>query len=282
MAIEKLGQIALVRKEVHAWRRKGKRVGLVPTMGALHAGHLSLVKEIAKHADKVVVSIFVNPKQFGEGEDFEHYPRDLAGDLKKLEKEGADLAFTPAEEAMYPKGFRTTVSVAKLTRVLCGVSRPGHFDGVTTVVAKLLNQVGPDCAIFGEKDYQQLLVIKQMARDLDLPVEILSAPTVREKDGLALSSRNVYLSEHDRRTAALLPKALKTMSHMALEHKDLRDTEKKGRQFLLSEGFTTVDYVEFRSGKDLSLAERIDGDTRIFAAVHLGKTRLIDNMPVKG
>ena len=187
-----------LRQRVSAWRAAGERIGLAPTMGALHAGHLALVAAAQARCRRTVVSIFVNPRQFGPREDFSTYPRPEAADLEKLAAAAADLVFIPAVAEMYPDGFATTISVGGPSEGLCGAQRPGHFDGVATVVAKLLIQVAPDAAFFGEKDYQQLLVVRRMARDLDLPVEIVGVPTVREADGLALSSRNVYLSAEER------------------------------------------------------------------------------------
>ena len=196
--------VADLRAHVAPWRKAGKSIALVPTMGALHAGHLSLVTLAKSKADRVVVSIFVNPIQFGPREDFNTYPRDEAGDIEKLRAAGADLVFAPNTAEMYPAGFSTKVSIGDLTEDLCGANRPNHFDGVATVVTKLLLQCAPDMAIFGEKDYQQLLVIKHLVRDLNVPVEVLGGDIVREKDGLALSSRNAYLSPAERKTAPLL------------------------------------------------------------------------------
>ena len=193
-----------LREQVAKWRKAGESIALVPTMGALHEGHLSLIALAKAKADRVVVSIFVNPTQFGPREDFKTYPRDEAGDLKKLGAAGVDLVFAPEAAEMYPEGFKTQIKIGDLTEGLCGASRPNHFDGVATVVAKLLMQCGPNVAIFGEKDYQQLLVVKQLVRDLNIPVEIIGAPIVREADGLALSSRNVYLSPEQRKIAPLL------------------------------------------------------------------------------
>src|SRR5512146_326278 len=193
-----------LRAQVAKWRQAGENVALVPTMGALHAGHLSLIAVAKAHAKRIVASIFVNPTQFGPKEDFKRYPRDEAGDLAKLAQAGVDLVFIPNAAEMYPPGFSTKVSLPSLTEDLCGAARPNHFEGVATVVTKLLLQCAPDVAVFGEKDYQQLLVIRRLVRDLNIPVEIVGGPIVREEDGLALSSRNVYLSPEQRKTAPLL------------------------------------------------------------------------------
>src|ERR1700722_5312636 len=205
-----------LRLHVAAWRAAGERVGLVPTMGALHAGHMALVAAARARCQRTVASIFVNPKQFGPREDFSTYPRPESDDLAKLTQAGADLAFIPAVEEIYPEGFATTISVGGPSEGLCGAHRPGHFDGVATVVAKLLIQAAPDAAFFGEKDYQQLMVVRRMTQDLNLPVEIVGVPTVREADGLALSSRNVYLSAEERRLAPDLHRVMReTVSAIA-------------------------------------------------------------------
>lgn len=274
--------VAELRARLEAWRRAGDSIGLVPTMGALHAGHLSLIRKMCAEANRVVVSIFVNPAQFGPNEDYGKYPRQEAEDLEKIGAIGAHLAFIPSVEEMYPEGFDTTVSVPGLSACLCGATRPGHFDGVATVVAKLLLQCRPDAAIFGEKDYQQLLVIRRLVRDLDMPVRILSGPTTREDDGLALSSRNAYLGPRNRKKAAALPETLKDLCARAAEGEDLARLEKAGCKALLEAGFSDVDYLEFRSGKDLAKLKKIGPAARLFAAARIGGTRLIDNMPVEG
>jgi len=281
MAIEVVRTAAELRAKVRAWRGIGLKVGLVPTMGALHDGHLTLVRLAGEKAEKVAASIFVNPRQFGPNEDFSKYPRTEAADLKLLEGAGAALAFLPSVEEMYPKDFATTVAVAALAKPLCGVFRPGHFEGVATVVAKLLIAAEADFAVFGEKDYQQLLVIRRMAKDLSIPTEILSGPTFREPDGLAASSRNAYLKGDERVIARVLPKTLLTLIRQAREGRDLRDLARKGCEVLLRNGFTSVDYLEFRSGTNLSDAPDVQPDTRLFAAAWIGKTRLIDNMKVR-
>jgi pantoate--beta-alanine ligase len=268
-----------LRDRVAAWRKAGERVALVPTMGALHEGHLSLVALAKSKADRTVVSIFVNPIQFGPREDLKSYPRDQAGDLAKLGKAGADLVFTPDTEEMYPQGFSTQVRVGDLTEDLCGAARPNHFDGVATVVAKLLLQCAPDLAIFGEKDYQQLLVIKRLVRDLNIPVEIVGAPIVRDQDGLALSSRNVYLSPSERKTAPLLYQTIAEVAADLAKGRGCDDAVVAARFKLDAAGFR-VDYVAVRDPDTLKPLSGPVKRARVLAAAYLGKTRLIDNMPV--
>ena len=268
-----------LRHSLAPWRKAGERVALVPTMGALHEGHLSLVALAKSKADRVVASIFVNPIQFGPREDFHRYPRDEAGDLAKLEKAGASLVFAPGTAEMYPQGFGTRVSVADLTEDLCGASRPNHFDGVATVVTKLLLQCAPDLAVFGEKDYQQLLVIKRLVSDLNIPVEILGGPIVREKDGLALSSRNAYLSPSERKTAPLLYQTIVAVANDLSKGRGADDAAGAGRFKLEAAGFR-VDYVAVRHPETLKPLSGPVQQARVLAAVHLGRTRLIDNVAV--
>lgn len=272
--------VADLRARVAEWRRQGQKVALVPTMGALHEGHLSLVRAAQKLADRVVVSIFVNPRQFGANEDFGRYPRQEAEDTEKLANVAADLLFAPDVTEMYPEGFATNVSVGGVTEGLCGAARPGHFDGVATVVTKLLLQCLPDVAVFGEKDYQQLLTIKRVARDLDIPVAILGAPTMREADGLAMSSRNAYLSPEERRIAARLPAILRELVAAAERGDELSALCARGIAELKAAGFASVDYLEFRDAETLAPVSRIERPARILVAARLGNTRLIDNMPV--
>ncbi|HYG28078.1 MAG TPA: pantoate--beta-alanine ligase [Caulobacteraceae bacterium] len=270
--------VADLRVQVAAWKKAGLRVAMVPTMGALHEGHLSLVRLAREKADRVVTSIFVNPTQFAPHEDFDAYPRAEARDAGLLDSAGCHVLYAPTAAEMYPDGFATSVSVTGVSEPLDGKARPHHFGGVATVVAKLLNQCGPDLAIFGEKDYQQLLVIRRLVRDLDLPVEIVGAPTARDHDGLALSSRNAYLSAEQRQVASALPRILK---EAATTGSDIEATEKRAADELLAAGFDKVDYVEFRDGEDLTkLSGKAEAGTRIFVAAWLGKTRLIDNMAV--
>jgi len=271
--------VADLRAHVAPWRKAGKSIALVPTMGALHAGHLSLVTLAKSKADRVVVSIFVNPIQFGPREDFNTYPRDEAGDIEKLRAAGADLVFAPNTAEMYPAGFSTKVSIGDLTEDLCGANRPNHFDGVATVVTKLLLQCAPDMAIFGEKDYQQLLVIKHLVRDLDVPVEILGGEIVREKDGLALSSRNAYLSPAERKTAPLLHQTISEVA-AALARGEGADAACVAGRFKLEAAGFRVDYIAVRDPDTLKPLSGPVKHARVLAAAYLGKTRLIDNVPV--
>jgi pantoate--beta-alanine ligase len=268
-----------LRKRVAAWRKAGESVALVPTMGALHEGHLSLVALAKSKADRVVASIFINPIQFGPREDFSTYPRDEASDLKKLGNAGVDLVFAPEAAEMYPEGFKTLIRIGDLTEGLCGAARPNHFDGVATVVAKLLMQCAPDIAIFGEKDYQQLLVVKQLVRDLNIPVEIVGAPIVREADGLALSSRNVYLSPEQRKVAPLLHQTISKVAADLAQGRGCDDAVVAARFKLDAAGFR-VDYVAVRDPDTLKPLSGPVKRARVLAAAYLGKTRLIDNVPV--
>lgn len=279
--METARRIADLRLTLAAWRRAGQRIGLVPTMGALHQGHMALVAAARAACARVVATIFVNPKQFAAGEDLGAYPRREAADLDMLRAAGVDLAFVPAVAEIYPPQFSTLVRVGGLSEGLCGAHRAGHFDGVATVVAKLLIQSLPDIACFGEKDYQQLLVIRRLARDLDIPVAIEGVPTVREPDGLALSSRNAYLSPEERRRASELARVLRAVADN-LEREPgavLRETA-RGAARLAEAGFR-VDYLEVRDAADLApLREVVSTPARVLAAAYLGRTRLIDNMPV--
>jgi pantoate--beta-alanine ligase len=269
-----------LRRGVDALRDDGGRIALVPTMGALHAGHMALVTQALRRAPHVVASIFVNPMQFGVGEDLATYPRREAEDAAMLEAAGCALLWAPEAKEMYPAGFATTVSVAGVSEGLCGAARPGHFDGVATVVAKLLNQVRPDVALFGEKDYQQLAVIRRMAADLDLDVEIVGVPTVREPDGLALSSRNAYLSAAERAAARALPEALEAAATAIAAGRSVAPALQAARARLADAGFDPIDYVELRDSGTLAPVDRLDRPARLLAAARLGRTRLIDNVPV--
>ena len=269
-------------EQLAEWRQQGDHVALVPTMGSLHAGHLSLVTLAREHAERVVVSIFVNPTQFGQGEDFEKYPRTLERDKRRLKNSGADLIFAPDVETMYPFGIEnaTMVSVPHLTANFCGASRPGHFDGVTTVVSRLFAMVQPDAAIFGQKDYQQQLVIRYMAEDMSLPINIITGETVREDDGLAMSSRNSYLSEEER---AVAPKLYETLQFIGKElqngRRNFEDLEDVARQRLGDAGFD-VDYFAIRRALNLEMPDRDCDDLVVLTAAKLGGARLIDNIIV--
>jgi pantoate--beta-alanine ligase len=272
--------VAEVRAEVAAWRRAGLHVGLVPTMGALHEGHLSLVRAAKERCDVVVATLFVNPRQFAPHEDFERYPRDEAGDARLLAGAGCDLLYAPERAAMYPEGFATNVIVSDVSTPLEGEFRPHFFGGVATVVTKLLLQALPDAAFFGEKDYQQLQVIKRMTRDLDIPVEIVGCPTVREHDGLAMSSRNAYLSADERRIAARLNHVLHDAIKAVRAGESTAEAEAEAARHLTAAGFTDVDYVAIRDAETLAPIADLKRPARILAAAWLGKTRLIDNMAV--
>jgi pantoate--beta-alanine ligase len=268
-----------LRAEIAKWREAGETVALVPTMGALHAGHLSLIGIAKSHATRIVASIFVNPAQFGPKEDFKRYPRDEAGDLAKLAQAGVNLVYIPDTAEMYPEGFATKVSLPSLTEDLCGAARPNHFEGVATVVTKLLLQCAPDVAVFGEKDYQQLLVIKQLVSDLNIPVQIIPGPIVREEDGLALSSRNGYLSLAERKTAPILHQVLSEAAAALADGEGCDAATSAGRFKLEGKGFR-VDYVAVRDSETLApLFRPIKGPARVMGAAYLGTTRLIDNVP---
>jgi pantoate--beta-alanine ligase len=273
--------VADLRVRVAAWRKDGNTVALVPTMGALHQGHLELVRAAAGSCDRVVVSLFVNPTQFGPSEDYRTYPRDEATDSAMVAGAGASLLYAPTVEEMYPDGFATAVTVSGLTEGLCGAHRPGHFQGVATVVAKLLTQCAPDRAFFGEKDYQQLLVIKRLVRDLDLPVDIVGVPTVREDDGLAMSSRNAYLDPGQRAIAGKLNAILADAAARAAAGAEVAAAEAHARAELEATGFDSIDYVEIRDAETLEPVSRVTRPARILAAVRLGRARLIDNLPIQ-
>jgi pantoate--beta-alanine ligase len=273
----KIEEPAELRAECDRQRSEGRRVGLVPTMGYLHEGHLSLVRRARRESDFVVVTIFVNPTQFGPDEDLDRYPSDVAGDVAKLEAEGADCVFLPSREAIYPDGFRSHVMVEGLTDGLCGASRPGHFQGVCTVVTKLFNMVGPCVAVFGEKDYQQLQVLRRMALDLNQPVEVVGSPIVREPDGLAMSSRNAYLDPGQRRSATCLYRALQAVKERG--ELSVQGAMEVARGIIEAEPQTRVGYIEVRDAADLTPVEVVGrGEAVMALAVFVGQTRLIDNM----
>jgi pantoate--beta-alanine ligase len=282
--MQTVNRVPELRAAVDSLRAAGE-VALVPTMGALHEGHLTLVREAKQRAPAVVVSIFVNPAQFGPNEDLAAYPRQLAEDSRMLAAEGVDLLWAPAVEDVYPQGFATAVSVAGLSEGLCGASRPGHFDGVATVVAKLFNAVQPDLALFGEKDWQQLAVIRRMARDLDLARpfadRILGVPTVREGDGLAMSSRNRYLSPEDRARAAALPGLMRETIARIVGGGEIGESLGRLERELVAAGFVSVDYAELADAGSLQPVTVLgNAPVRLFVAARIGGTRLIDNMAV--
>ncbi|WP_395447096.1 pantoate--beta-alanine ligase [Aminobacter sp. UC22_36] len=271
--------IAALRAQVRAWRAEGLKVALVPTMGALHDGHVSLMRAALKRADRCVVSIFVNPRQFAPTEDLDQYPRQLALDLDRLEKAGVHLAFTPGVDEVYPQGFATSISVGGPSAGLETAFRPAFFDGVATVVGKLFIQAAPDLAVFGEKDYQQLCVVKKLCRDLDLAVEVLGSPTIRDAEGLAMSSRNAYLSATELAVAQQLNKVVRKAASALQSGADEQATMTAARQQILNAGFDVVDYVEARQSDTLAPWQR-DRDGRVLVAARLGKTRLIDNVEI--
>lgn len=270
-----------LRTVVREWRRQGLSVAMVPTMGALHDGHVSLTRIALERADRCVVSIFVNPTQFAPTEDLDKYPRQLAADLDRLAEAGVQLAFTPTAAEMYPHGFDVKVVIGGPSAGLETDFRPTFFEGVATVVAKLFLQTLPDCAVFGEKDYQQLCVVKKLCRDLDIPIEIIGAPTVRDADGLAVSSRNAYLSPTELAVARQLNKILRHAAQSLQSGASEQETLEKARQKILAAGFGAVDYVEARESDTLAPWQR-DRDGRILVAARLGATRLIDNVEIVG
>lgn len=279
--MQTIRQLESLKSHVAALRRGGGSIALVPTMGALHAGHMALVAQAKLIADHVIVSIFVNPTQFGPNEDLDRYPRQEAADAALLAEAGVSGLWLPSVATIYPVGYATTVSVAGLGEGLCGAARPGHFDGVATIVAKLLSQVRPDIALFGEKDWQQLAIIRRMVRDLDLGIEIGGVAIVRDDDGLALSSRNAYLSDADRSAALALPRMLNATAAAIEGGADISAQLAAGRDALLAAGFAAVDYVALVDADALTPLDQLDRDARLLAAARIGGTRLIDNVPVR-
>ena len=272
--------VAALGRALAPFRAAGEAIALVPTMGAIHDGHIALVRAAASRASRVVASLFVNPTQFTAGEDLDSYPGDEAEDIRLLAAAGVELLFAPAADEMYPPGFATTVSVSGLTEHLCGAHRPGHFEGVATVVTKLLIQFRPDFACFGEKDYQQLMVVRRLVRDLDLAVEIVAVPTVRAPDGLALSSRNAYLSDAQRLIAPALYRTLREVAESCADGEDAAAKIERATAALLDAGFDAVDYVALCDAETLAPVARVVCPARLLAAVRLGTTRLIDNVAV--
>lgn len=279
-AMQTIRSLAELRAAMMVLRHDHGSVAFVPTMGALHEGHLTLVREARRKADHVVASIFVNPKQFGPNEDLAAYPRREAEDAVKLASEGVALLWLPDVATMYPAGYATRISVGGLDAVLCGAARPGHFDGVATVVAKLFNQVAPDIALFGEKDWQQLAIIRRMVIDLDLHVEIAGVPTVREPNGLAMSSRNAYLTPEQRGAAAALPKALSDAAEKLGNGTAAAPILDAAKASILRAGFAGIDYLDLRDGESLDALDGARGGARLFVAARIGTTRLIDNIAV--
>lgn len=269
-----------LRNRVRAWRAAGESVGLVPTMGGIHDGHLALVHAACTASDHVVASLFVNPTQFGPAEDFVGYPRDEERDAALIEAAGGELLYAPTVETIYPDGFQTSVTVAEVTKSLCGDHRPGYFDGVATVVTKLFAQCEPDVAWFGEKDYQQLVVVRRLTHDLGLGVAVHSVATVREPDGLALSSRNAYLDARERAIAPSLYRALMALAEAVVGGASAAEETAHARETLLDAGFPSVDYVELCDAQTLGAIETVTRPARVLAAARLGRARLIDNVAV--
>jgi pantoate--beta-alanine ligase len=279
--VQTIRDIGQLKSALFALRAGGQRIALVPTMGALHAGHLALVEEAKRQADRVVATIFVNPLQFGANEDLDRYPRREEEDARALEEAGCDLLWMPTAEQMYPPGFDTKIVVDAVASRWEGASRPGHFDGVATVVAKLFNAVRPEVAIFGEKDFQQLAVIRRMVLDLNMDVEIVGVPTVRDSDGLALSSRNAYLSRDDRARATMLPRVLQRTASRISGGERLDQALEEARHSLYDAGFSIVDYIALVDSATLKPIQSSTGRMRLIAAATIGGTRLIDNLPVE-
>ncbi len=272
--------LAELREFTTTWHKAGDVIGAVPTMGALHQGHLSLVRAAKEQCDRVIVTIFVNPKQFDNPDDLNNYPRTEHEDAKKLASLKVDVIYVPDPDQIYPEGFATTVSVSGLTDMLCGAARPGHFDGVATVVSKLFLQTQADKAFFGEKDYQQLQIVTRLAADLNIPIEVVGCPTIREEDGLAMSSRNLLLSDRSRVYAPLLAEVMDDIAEALNKGETMSDIVPDASARLLAAGFNDVDYLELRDGSDLSLLNSMKPDARLFAAAWLAGVRLIDNIAV--
>ncbi|MES0156962.1 pantoate--beta-alanine ligase [Mesorhizobium sp. M0018] len=280
MSVPIVRSVAQLRQIVAAWRREGVRIAVVPTMGVLHEGHLSLVRAALVKADRVIVTLFVNPKQFNSQADLAAYPSTEDEDAAKLAPLGAHLLYAPDAEEMYPAAFATTVSVSGVSEGLCGAFRPGHFDGVATVVAKLFLQTSADFGFFGEKDFQQLQLVRRMARDLDIPITIVPCPTVREADGLALSSRNVRLSPAERAVAHKLPSVLLETAERLARGSPVLPTLAEARAAILAAGYREIEYLELRDEADLRPMTSLDRPARLLVAAWLGGTRLIDNVRI--
>lgn len=280
MSIPIVRTVADLRETVARWRREDMTIAVVPTMGALHDGHLSLVRAALDKADRVIVTLFINPRQFNNADDLAAYPRTEETDAAKLAPLGAHMLYAPAGAEIYPDGFATTVSVAGLSESMCGANRPGHFDGVATVVAKLFLQTGADFAFFGEKDFQQLKIVKRMARDLDIPIQIIGCPTVREDDGLAMSSRNIRLARNERAVAPVLSEILAQAGDRLAAGERPGAVLDETQRAILAGGYDRIDYLDFRSDIDLSPRENVRQSGRLFVAAWLGDVRLIDNVQV--
>jgi pantoate--beta-alanine ligase len=273
--------LSALQEITREWRTANKKISVVPTMGALHEGHLSLVGEAKSISDRVIVTLFVNPTQFNNTKDLQSYPRSEEDDIKKLESFNIDLLYAPENKEIYPNGFATQISVSGVSEGLCGNYRPGHFDAVATVVAKLLIQTSADMALFGEKDFQQLHVIKRMAKDLDIPVRIVGCKTIRESDYLAISSRNLLLSDQDRRRAPILAKTLMDAAKRIEGGEPQNNVLKDSIDILGNSGFKNIEYIELRAESDLKVLDVVDEPARILASIYLGNVRLIDNVKVR-
>jgi pantoate--beta-alanine ligase len=273
--------LSALQEITREWRTANKKISVVPTMGALHEGHLSLVGEAKSISDRVIVTLFVNPTQFNNTKDLQSYPRSEEDDIKKLESFNIDLLYAPENKEIYPNGFATQISVSGVSEGLCGNYRPGHFDAVATVVAKLLIQTSADMALFGEKDFQQLHVIKRMVKDLDIPVRIVGCKTIRESDYLAISSRNLLLSDQDRRRAPILAKTLMDAAKRIEGGEPQNNVLKDSIDILGNSGFKNIEYIELRAESDLKVLDVVDEPARILASIYLGNVRLIDNVKVR-
>lgn len=281
MKIQIVRTLSALQEITRDWRAVNKKVSVVPTMGALHAGHLSLVREAKSMSDKVIVTLFVNPTQFNNTKDLKSYPRSEEDDIKKLEPFNIDLLYAPGSNEIYPKGYATQISVSGVSEGLCGDRRPGHFDAVATVVAKLLIQTSANVALFGEKDFQQLHVIKRMVKDLDIPVRIVGCKTIRESDQLAISSRNLLLSDQDRKRAPILAKTLMDAARRIEAGELQNNVLEDSINILRNSGFKNIEYLELRAESDLKALDIVDEPARILASIYLGKVRLIDNVKVR-
>ena len=281
MKIQIVRTLSALQEITRDWRAVNKKVSVVPTMGALHAGHLSLVREAKSMSDKVIVTLFVNPTQFNNPKDLKSYPRSEEDDIKKLEPFNIDLLYAPGNNEIYPKGYATQISVSGVSEGLCGDRRPGHFDAVATVVAKLLIQTSANVAFFGEKDFQQLHVIKRVVKDLDIPVRIVGCKTIRESDQLAISSRNLLLSDQDRKRAPILAKTLMDAARRIEAGELQNNVLEDSINILRNSGFKNIEYLELRAESDLKALDIVDEPARILASIYLGKVRLIDNVKVR-